>query len=258
MTVVRDVAALRREFDNRGPWVTRFEIDGQAFGGEYDASADTRLSLFKQAAGPLSGKRILELGPLEGGHTLELARTGARVVAIEGRESNYNRCLFIKAVYGLTDVEFVLGDVRSLGPAHGQFDVIFNVGVLYHLDEPWKLLQALGGLAPRMFLWTHCSSPEDARASIEVAGVTMHGRVFREGMVRRRLSRFLPGRWWLRPQLKDPLSGLQSDSFWPASESLEAMLKATGWGLVQWLSYDPDAVPGPAASIWAEHAPSGD
>lgn len=250
---MRDAAILRRRFDSLAPWITRFETDGMVLGGDYDAAGDTRLRTFFEAAGPLAGKRILELGPLEGGHTLQLARRGARVVAVEGREANHRRCLLIKDVFKLDNVDFVFGDVRSLDAGGvGRFDMVFNVGVLYHLDEPWATLRSLSQMAPAMFLWTHCTSPEDANATVRADGISLAGRRFREGAVRRRLTKWLPGRVWLRPQLKDPLSGLQHDSFWPTRESLEAMLKATGWGRVRWLGYDANALPGPAACVWAE------
>ncbi len=133
------MTSLREEFETRGPWITRFWVDGVAYGGsEYDPKDDARLAMFKRRIGPLQGKRVLELGPLEGGHTLQLAREGATVVAIEGHQSNYERCLFIKGLFGLANAEFIHGDLRTFDfDSLGRFDAVFNVGVLYHLDEPW-------------------------------------------------------------------------------------------------------------------------
>ena len=225
---------LNEAFRRRGPWVTRFWVDGKAFGGtQYDPSQDARFDLFKSFAGSRGGKRILELGPLEGGMTLRLAQEGASVVAIEGREGNYERCLFIKETLGLDAVEFVLGDVRALDVGSlGHFDAVFNVGVLYHLDEPWNVLRALRGLSSKMFVWTHCAPEKMARHTIKVQGKKLRGMWYEEG------------------RADDPLSGLQNRSFWPSRGSLDEMLALAGWTDIRWLQYAPDSDPGPSGCLW--------
>jgi SAM-dependent methyltransferase len=86
--------------------------------------------------GDLEGARVLDLACLEGMYALELARRGANVVAIEGREANLAKARFSARVLGL-DVDFRLGDVRHLSRAeHGEFDVVLCLGILYHLDVP--------------------------------------------------------------------------------------------------------------------------
>jgi 2-polyprenyl-3-methyl-5-hydroxy-6-metoxy-1,4-benzoquinol methylase len=230
--------SIRNEFKKRGPWITRFQVDGESVGGnQFDPATDPRLEAFKRAAAPLRGKRVLELGPLEGGHTLHIAREGASVVAIEGREANYKRCLYIKELFALDNVEFMLGDLRSVDLASlGRFDAVFNVGVLYHLDEPWKLLADLAALAPGMFLWTHCAADDRADASVQVDGHTLHGM------------------WWREGSIKDPLSGLQKRSFWPTRDGLEQMLALTGWPQVTWFDYTTRSAHGPSGYLWAERA----
>lgn len=78
--------------------------------------------------------RILDLACLEGMYALELARRGAHVVAIEGREANIEKARFAARSLAL-DVDFRLGDVRDLSvEKHGAFDVVLCLGILYHLD----------------------------------------------------------------------------------------------------------------------------
>jgi len=230
------MTSLQDEFESRGPWITRFWVDGVAYGGsEYDPKDDARIAMFKSVAGPLQGKRVLELGPLEGGHTLQLTRLGATVIAIEGHESNYERCLYIKDLFGLTNAEFIHGDLRTFDfDSLGRFDAVFNVGVLYHLDEPWKLLTALGRISARMFVATHCAPPEKINALVDAGG------------------RQLRGMWWVEGPLEASLSGLQERSFWPARRDLQKMLDQTGWTRQKWIAYDPDFTNGPLACLWAE------
>jgi SAM-dependent methyltransferase len=85
--------------------------------------------------GKLAGLRILDLACLEGMYSLELAKRGAHVVAIEGREANIEKARFAARSLGL-EIDFQLGDVRDLSvERHGMFDVVLCLGILYHLDR---------------------------------------------------------------------------------------------------------------------------
>ena len=69
-------------------------------------------------------------------------------------------------------------------------------GVLYHLPEPWKLIEQIGEIAPALFLWTHY-----ARQGTE----TINGYDF----------------WpYHEPDLTKSLSGLQPTSLWFTLHSL--------------------------------------
>lgn len=86
---------------------------------------------------PVEQLRVLDLGSLEGGYAVELARRGAETVAIEGRRANLEKILFTKDVLGLTKLDVIQDDVRNLGNLRlGEFDVILCLGLLYHLDFP--------------------------------------------------------------------------------------------------------------------------
>jgi 2-polyprenyl-3-methyl-5-hydroxy-6-metoxy-1,4-benzoquinol methylase len=86
---------------------------------------------------PLETLRILDLACLEGLYAVELARRGANVVAIEGREANIEKARFVKQALALDNLELIQDDVRHLNtPQHGQFDVVLCLGILYHLDAP--------------------------------------------------------------------------------------------------------------------------
>ena len=206
---------LEAEFAARGPWMTRFWIDGAPYGGQHDLNRDPRFATAARTLGGLAGKRVLELGALEGGHSISLAEQGATVVALEGREANYERARWIAARLGVEGIRFVLADVRTANlDVYGRFDLVLNSGLLYHLDEPWELLARLAPLAPRMFIWTHYVDDAAAIERVSVAGRELRGA--------------------LRPEygIADPLSGLQPASFWPTHDALIAMLRLTGWSVV--------------------------
>src|SRR5438067_1888913 len=69
--------------------------------------------------------RLLDLGALEGGLSLEMAREGWDVTGIEGRESNFEKAELIRKYFALDNLRFELRDVKSLDRARdGVFDVI--------------------------------------------------------------------------------------------------------------------------------------
>ncbi|MCB4825211.1 class I SAM-dependent methyltransferase [Roseicella aerolata] len=83
----------------------------------------------------IRGKRIADLGCLEGGYALEFARMGMDALGIEVRQSNYDNCLIVKERAGLPNLNFVKDDAWKVAE-HGPFDVIYCCGILYHLDRP--------------------------------------------------------------------------------------------------------------------------
>ena len=86
---------------------------------------------------PISSLRVLDLACLEGLYGIELARRGAEVVGVEGREANVAKARFAQDVLGLGNITFVRDDVRNLSvEKYGRFDVVLCLGILYHLDAP--------------------------------------------------------------------------------------------------------------------------
>ncbi len=90
-------------------------------------------------------RRILELGSLEGAHTVQLAaRPGVEeVVAIEGRAANIRKAELVTRLLEVRNVRYVEANLETtdLLAQFGRFDAIFCSGLLYHLPEPWKLIE---------------------------------------------------------------------------------------------------------------------
>lgn len=138
-----EVAELGRDdiVARYGPWTAHnvrlgdgtYTISAEPTGDEAKLRRITQL-VVDLSDGNLAGLRILDLASLEGMYALELARRGARVVAIEGREANVEKARFAAQSLGL-EVDFQLGDVRDLSvERHGEFDIVLCLGILYHLD----------------------------------------------------------------------------------------------------------------------------
>ncbi len=136
--------------------------------------------------GNFSDWEILELGPLEGGHSYMFqSRNARKVISIEANTRAFLKCLCIKEILKLDRVEFKLGDFMSfLENYNSKCDMVFASGVLYHMEEPIRLLKLISRATDRLFIWTHyydqggISSRKDLRhkfspvSSLEYDGVS--------------------------------------------------------------------------------------
>jgi hypothetical protein len=106
--------------------------------------------------GGIRDQTVLELGPLEGGHSYMAQRAGAAsVTAIEANPKGFLKCLVAKELLGLDRCSFLCGDaLEYMAASTEQFDVCIACGVLYHMTEPIRLLDLISQRATRLILWT--------------------------------------------------------------------------------------------------------
>jgi hypothetical protein len=207
--------SLEAEFAARAPWVTRFIIEGKAYGGELDLRHDPALALF--AAAFPRAKMVLELGPLEGGRTFALAGLPhvKRILAVEGRRANIAKARFVQSLLGVERIQWIEANLETaVLEKLGRFDVIFSSGVLYHLPEPWQLIEQCARASPSLFLSTHfTASPIETRHGLAGTPVAEGG-------------------------VDEPLSGLSPTSFWLSQESLMQVLAASNYTSIEVLLTD--------------------
>ena len=113
-------------------------------------------------AGGVTARDVLELGPLEGGHTYLLDRLGAKsITAVEANARAYLKCLIAKETFGMPQAHFLLGDcLEYLRQTERHFDVGIACGILYHLTNPVELLELLARRCDSIYLWTVFFDPE--------------------------------------------------------------------------------------------------
>jgi len=157
-----------------GEWSSRLPFPlASLHAGDIPLFEDARITWALDVLGPVEGRDVLELGPLECGHTYMLDRAGAReVLAIEGNRRAYLRCLVVKELLDIRSARLLLGDfVEFLAqqPAEADlFDLAVASGVLYHMEDPLRLLELLAARARRILLWTHYYDEEVIRSRPEL------------------------------------------------------------------------------------------
>ncbi len=105
--------------------------------------------------------RVADLGCLEGGYTVEIAKQGYQVTGFEARTSSFNNCEFVRQQVGLPNLSFIQEDVKNL-EKYGKFDAILCHGLLYHLDSPRSFLEMISAQCNKVLLLdTHYSHEKD-------------------------------------------------------------------------------------------------
>ena len=83
------------------------------------------------------GKRVLEIGCGIGTDTINFARAGAIVTAIDLSSESLKLAKQRAAVFGVADrITFMQGNAESLPLFGEQFDLIYSFGVLHHTPNP--------------------------------------------------------------------------------------------------------------------------
>lgn len=219
---------------------------------------DGRIHWAIEQFGPIAGRRILELGPLEGSHSMMLDRHGPEVLdAVEANKKAFLRCLIAKEIFGLQRARFHLGDfVKWLERKDPPYDLIVACGVLYHMEEPLRLLELLAARTDNIYFWTHyfdetAMPPEDLRRvpfksqkppykelCHEVAfhgrNVTLHERSYY-------------GAWKKSAYCGGPVNR----HYWMEKEDLLAVLRVLGFDDLRIAHDDPQHVNGPSFSVFA-------
>jgi Flp pilus assembly protein TadD len=165
-------------------------------------------------------KSVLELGPLEGHHTLILAKMGADpIIGLEARQENIDKCNHMIGLHKLPalvekrDIE----EMVSLGLSVRQegFDLVFNCGFLYHTSNPAACLEWCRKQAPQLFLGTHYYDPGAPPPGYRRGKIEHNGKIY-EGLIGQEVNHY-------------PTQAIGPNSFWAQEADLVTMLRAAGY-----------------------------
>jgi SAM-dependent methyltransferase len=112
---------------------------------------------------PFAELRILDLGCGEGVYAIEAALRGAEVLALDARIERMRDGADCAQRHGLEDVTFGQEDVRRVSrDTQGEFDIVYCLGLLYHLDVPdvFSVLERVYELCGRLLVVDTLITPE--------------------------------------------------------------------------------------------------
>lgn len=229
-----------------GLWSSKFPppFDSLA-AGHAELFQDPRIKWALDQLGSIRGASVLELGPLEGGHSYMLDRAGAgRVLAIEGNTRAYLRCLVAKELLGMSSVRFACGDFMAyLRTTTDTFDLVLASGVLYHMREPVELLAHLARVSSRVVIWTHYYDAELLRSKPDTATRVVDPVEAEYGGFGHRIYRHEYG-----PALDFDgfCGGNKQFAYWLSRDDLLGAVRHLGFNRIEIAFDDPDHQHGPA------------
>ena len=131
---------------------------------------------------PFETLRILDLGCGDGVYAIEAGLRGAEVVALDARTQRMAQGAACAERHGLGTVRFIQEDVRSVTrAAFGSFDVVYVLGLLYHLNTPdvFKVLESIYDLCTALLVVDTFISLT-TQSQVEWRGQTYEGQQCRE------------------------------------------------------------------------------
>jgi hypothetical protein len=237
-----------------GEWASSFPSPFEDIkGGGSPLFEDARIAWALDQFGDLTGSNVLELGPLEGGHTYMLTNAGANVLAVEAQTRAYLKCLIAKELLGMDHAHFVLGDfMEYLRTTHDRFDVCVASGVLYHMRNPVETLALTTNVADKLFLWTHYYD-EDIISNSKVLSPRFPSYETAESHgFKHKLHRHVYG---AALQLKGFCGGSAPHANWLSRSDVLGALEHFGWTVGAIAFETPDHPNGPAFALAATRTP---
>jgi uncharacterized protein DUF1698 len=219
--------------------------------GQLPLFADSRITWAIEALGGVAGRTVLELGPLEGGHTYMLEQAGAQsIVAVEASTKAFLKCLVVKEVVGLPRSRFLLGDFEEYLRAGGhRYDCAIASGVVYHVRNPVELIHNIARAADRVFIWTHYFD----KARLDAIAHMRHrfqggSHVAEHAGFRHTLHRYDYGDFLDTTRFA---GGSEEYSHWLSREDLLGALRHAGFDTVTVGQEEPEHTNGPCISLVA-------
>lgn len=146
-----DADAIGKEIRRLEPWEYTLDLNGIPTRDLDDFTRPEwrfhryRVDLINQTLLRMFGARFSDFDILDiachcGLFSLDLANRGARRVhGIDLRQENIEQARFLQRLYGVDNCEFRVGDAEQL--PREDYDIILNLGLLYHVTFPMQLLQ---------------------------------------------------------------------------------------------------------------------
>jgi SAM-dependent methyltransferase len=149
---------VREAFARYDSWHYSYKFDGDLFFSvrhnnrrPVSGAADRPLQRFRHFMpylveaqnGSLQGKRVLDIACNSGFWSIQCALLGAEVVGFDARVGLIEQANLIKSIVGIKNVEFKVLDFWDMSPEllGGPFDIVLNLGILYHLAKPLESLE---------------------------------------------------------------------------------------------------------------------
>lgn len=216
---------LSREVERLAPWFHNLHLpDGSQtcpnhFLGDFPSFKWQKLHGYVPE--DLRGATVLDIGCNAGFYSIELARRGASVTAIDVDQHYLAQARWASSVFGVSDkITFQRAQVYSLSRSERRWDIVLFLGVLYHLRYPMLGLDIVSRCVGRELIIQSLSAPDGARLDVP-----------EDLELNRRAPLSEPG-WPKLSFIERRVAGDQTNWWAPNPQCLEAMLRSSGLRVV--------------------------
>lgn len=234
----------------KSSWISRIPKEGIK-SGEVPLFEDARIDWVIQHRGRFDGQSVLELGPLEGGHTYMLEQAGAAsILGVEANTLAYMKCLISKEILKTQKARYLLGDFdKFLAETTDRFDFVLASGVLYHMVDPIRTLTNMMRVTDEIFIWSHFFDDRampvgDSRRELFTGETQVHT------LDGKSLTYQLRG-YGESTAYASFIGGIMPGSVWLDRDETIAFMQAHGFAVTTSFVHD-DHPHGPAACLYAK------
>ena len=169
----------------------------------------------------LSGWKVLDIGCNAGYYTFELAKRGARVTGIDLDNHYLRQASWVAETLGLDDrVEFRQMQVYDLARENTTYDMIWFMGVFYHLRYPMLALDIVAEKVSRLMVFQTLSLNEEEEV------ITEKDYPFNERQV-------MESKGWPKMAfIENSFAGDPTNWWVPNKAAIKAMLRSAGFDIV--------------------------
>lgn len=239
--------AVRDTITALGPWFHNLHLpDGTQTQpdhplGDFPANKWRHIAAYLPA--DLRGWTVLDVGCNAGYYTIELARRGARVTAIDVNPRYLEQARWAVKAWGLsTAVRFQQMQVYDLARCDAMFDLVLFMGVFYHLRYPMLGLDIVAQKVRKLMIFQSLMIPGEEVVMLEIDDV-------------HRCAPLRTAGWPKMAFIEHQLAGDPTNWWVPNHAGILAMLRASGLLVQTRLSHElyvcaPDAAHPSAAATW--------
>jgi tRNA (mo5U34)-methyltransferase len=160
-----DARDKQRQIDALAPWFHNLHLPGGVqtlphhfLGGDFPNFKWQEIAPWLPR--DLSGWRVLDVGCNAGFYSFQLAQRGASVLGIDVEPHYLAQAEWARGELGLdADVEFRCMEVYDIARSHESFDLVWFMGVFYHLRYPLLALDLLAERTRRLMMFQTLTMP---------------------------------------------------------------------------------------------------
>lgn len=175
----------------------------------------------------MTGWRVLDIGCNAGFYSFELAGRGAQVTAIDIDMRYLKQALWAAEIFGLEDkIEFRRAAVYQLTAERQRYDLVWFMGVFYHLRYPLLALDIVRRVCKQQMVFQTMTTPGDDVAPVKQDYSLSNRQVFNK-----------PG-WPKMAFIEHCVAGDPTNWWAPNHAGVEAMLRSAGFGGIRRLAHE--------------------